>query len=647
MKYSFSSSESIIKDIEVFNNGETPEALLYMPNDASVDELQQVTKSLEARRYGVMAGIEPNGAKVLRVSDFQTAGNLLAMMAEDKSVSGDYVATETEHDTQTKSKDANANKRTIKTIAGVGYTIGNLSTVAAGTIRGMETGKWAEAWQGAAWTLPGLGLIIDGMQTAETQMPFLYEDLNNFLLANDVKVPTNIQTLLDEHKSDNNLWDKVRRFSNSNSSTTFAGAEFIGASLGVQAGLEQGNKYKAVASAIMGSGMLLGAILPEQHHENKHSALLGSGVSGNNIAGNNVAASGNNFSAGAGAGAGNNSAGNNIVEEPHKQDGNVVERFGNWLQERPMRIAGLAANVQNLIKLVETTDKDNRKNFDGVLNKNNAEHIGDDEWLLENVNKDIWEKAPQGITRQPSKEPVVGKYFQEKDRLLKEQALIKDELKESLQGNSPKSPEKSLEEYDAAIAKVKKNETDLENIEKTKRAYQAGDRAANLGNIASLAFIGSNFLTMATDKDNAPDLVKSGGINSVMEMCANIVLEQPDDAQKAITQRLATFLGNHKFVKLNIDEAVVQINQKVEALAQSNWVANMKSDISIEENRQRLESAYQINQPATRFESLPENISENISENPPENPNNKLEANRQLAERMYGNNMQSSIMVGV
>jgi hypothetical protein len=130
----------------------------------------------------------------------------------------------------------------------------------------------------------------------------------------------------------------------------------------------------------------------------------------------------------------------------------------------------------------------------------------------------------------------------------------------------------------------------LEILEKDKIKFDNSQKAV-IYDKASMFLLTAGFAAYtATKKHNGSKL----DLDSVIEVCANMVNDYPKEQQKAVTQRLATFLGNHDYVHENVDELVSQINHKMAVLAQSPWAGNEKAnDIVKFECATRLDGANQ------------------------------------------------------
>lgn len=119
----------------------------------------------------------------------------------------------------------------------------------------------------------------------------------------------------------------------------------------------------------------------------------------------------------------------------------------------------------------------------------------------------------------------------------------------------------------------------LKELERKKSYYDSGERAGAYISLAEKFYFVANSLYMCSSKKNGADLVQSGGINSIMEMAANVIMQYEPEVREGVTQRIATFLGNHHYVHFGIDDVVTMINAKVDALDKSAWLGKAENNI--------------------------------------------------------------------
>jgi hypothetical protein len=96
--------------------------------------------------------------------------------------------------------------------------------------------------------------------------------------------------------------------------------------------------------------------------------------------------------------------------------------------------------------------------------------------------------------------------------------------------------------------------------------------------------------------------------------------------------RIATFLSNHKSVKLDFTEVVTQINEKVEILQQSNLISNSTELKQIKNN---LEDLYQIPN------------ANNTEMGATAVPKSNINPEKKLVERMYVDPVKVAALSGI
>jgi hypothetical protein len=503
MRYSFNDEKSLIKEIEVFTPDKESQAIIFTPENISIDEIAKIKQNMVQNGYKVIAGEHENQA-VLKVYGFDSANNLLAKMADIRfpngngAVFGDFQTSKTELDKHEKGEIDKA--KIALGVATVGMWGGAASIATAGVIRGSTP----EIVQGLLGVTSATVLGITALQTQESRMSFLYRDFIDFVEDNNIRIGTDARSLISTYEAPQDLLHSVLQFAYDHGPVFNNGAKILAGASGIWAGLEQGNIPKAIGNASLVLGMGAGILAPENHVSHESSIYLGE--SSTNIA------------------------------EPPKPDKGFAGNIINWFNEKPQRYAGIGALGQQLGKIIgnETCDKQNKKDF---FEGNEAK------------GKKSYADAKTEYTKIQS---------------------------EGMSSNNPQI----VTEYGNKL-----QELENKNIKYQKYANAVVADRASMG----LLTIGYAAYTM-TNKHNGATL----DLDSIIEICANMVNDYPKEQQKAVTQRLATFLGNHSYVDENVDELVSQINHKMAVLAQSLWAGNGKAnDIVKFECATRLDGADQ------------------------------------------------------
>jgi hypothetical protein len=519
MKYTLNAPDSRIKEIDVSADRTQLEASFALPDAITPQEVADFKTKLQQQGYTVLTGEKGNEA-VLRVHGAKSANNLLVDMANANIISGDYTAQEDTVTTAEEEKEPSF-KKTALLVSGAAYLAGDSSVMLAGLMRK----DYAEVAQGFVWAVPSVGLLVNATQTAEGRMGYLYRDFKEFLEHNAIETPVEVQNFLHSHEAKNDLLHGVQRFCNDHGPVFNNWMQVTGAALGIKAGFNQDNHFKSVASAIMGTGMMLGAVLPEGEKVHQRTS----------------ASLGHNLTASATQDASATVSTDTTTPEPVASSGGMFD----WFMEKPQRFAGIGALTQNFIKVAGTVLVDNKrqrefeggKNADGSLAEDGLYHTQKKEWLAKK------EEARHGLN---FIEGVENGTYTDPPEFLKDKGV--DVLKQNYEDLS----RQAVRELDA--------------LETKKIKYDLSNKAARLDQASIGFYMLANSLYAMTDKENGADLVKSGGINTMVELAANIVANAPSARQATLTHEIATFLGNHSYVPLTTEDVIVQIHDKVNVI---------------------------------------------------------------------------------
>ncbi len=132
---------------------------------------------------------------------------------------------------------------------------------------------------------------------------------------------------------------------------------------------------------------------------------------------------------------------------------------------------------------------------------------------------------------------------------------------------------------------------ELQHLDDYDTKYKRYGNAVIADRISMVGYTVGYALYTQTKKHNGSKLE----LDPIMEICANMVHDYPVDQQKAVTQRLAGFLGNHDYVSETVDDLVSKINHKVAVLASSPWLGNKPANniVTFDNFATRLDGAQQ------------------------------------------------------
>ena len=542
MRYSFNDEKSLIREIEVFTPDKESQAIIFTPENISIDEIAKIKQNMEQNGYKVIAGEHKNQA-VLKVYGFDSANNLLATMANDGAVFGVFQTSKTELDEH--KKDKNDNSKLALLGAGACFTIASSAILAAGAIRKSA----GETFQGVAGIVPAIGLMWASQQSAESQMSYLYKDLREFAESNNLRMNNDVRAVIAEKEAPDDLFHNFQRGVFEKGPAFNNAVKAIAISSGTLGAFQQGNVWKTAGNALAVTGLLAANAIPEQHSEHQSSVLLGGEIGGS----------------------GGKKAGE--VSEPPSPPKGFVGQMVATVQASPQMLAGGLAVLQQGFKA---------------------------------VGNELHDKP---------------KKIEDKKEYDKQKPIYEAGLKDAY--HNVNNADGSINE--TYSEKAKDFTQKLKELEEHRAHSEQYAKAVVYDRISMVGYGIGYALYTQTKLHNGSKLE----LDSVIEVCANIVNDHPQERRKAAIQRLATFLGNHPYVHENVDELVSQINHKMAVLAQSPWAGHEKANNIVKFAH------------ATRLDGATQEQVEMAWKG--EKPNyNVMEATKQSLEKLVTNELQPS-----
>ncbi len=532
MKYIFADSKSLIKELEVVNPANHTHGIISTPENMTAVEAAKIKQDIVQNGYKVLAG-EHEGKPVLKIEGFDSANNLLASIADDGAIKGNFTATKTALDEHKADKSDMSKLRLLG--AGACFAVASSAILAAGAIRQSA----GEAFQGFAGIVPAIGLMWASQQTAESQMSYLYRDFKEFAQENNLRIGNDVRAIITEREAPDDLFHNFQRgvFENGPAANNLIKA--IAISSGTIGAAQQGNWYKTAGNALAVTGLLTANALPEAHTEHQSSVHLGDEA--------------------------DKKAGE-ISEPPTPKKGFFGELVAK-VQASPQMLAGGFALGQQAFKA---------------------------------VGNELYDK------------PTKAKFTESYDGLKSEYGTALDVAVEAKNKND-----------------ILKFGDKLKYLEAKNLKYERYANAVTADQISMAGYTVGYALYMGTKKHNGSKL----DLDPIVEICANMVSDYPEDQQKAVIQRLATFLGNHKYASDSVDDLVSKINHKMAVLADSPWVGNEATNV-----------IKPFNNFATRLDGAKqEQVEDSWQQNEPSS--NLIEAKRQSLEKMVQSEKQVSVSV--
>ncbi len=588
MRYNFSDSESLVKDVEIYKEGKKGlRAVLTAPEGGDVEKLAGLKEKMERNGFSVIADVD-DGTDVLRIKGLKSAETFLAALAEDGGVQGNYSVEITEREMKEKKSFGDMIKDNALTLSGVGYLMADSCLISASIMRGAleEGGDREELANGIAWWIPSFFLIAAGNQDPDIVNGFFKRDIKESFDEMGVKVPTEVVRNLEDGAAGRNMWDRVVQTVYDHGPIMNNFMQVFGATKMFSAGQNQGNSGKMAAGAVMGTGMFLGAILPEHEEHSANHKNLGNCELKNpeKVAASNLSISDTTTSTEL-----NESLEVSKVVAPDKQ------KNGPFSNINPLMISGAGALFNNFANIAGAVDEIMEWKLDKtwLLQKeakipgaNKTPFLDKDHALHSKVNYDLKRDqletayneadlryknayASASDTAREKFDNLNSDLFKTKDDTLTAQDKLN--LKEQLRSEAPDllDAQNQLNES--------KNERSAFNKQYEDRARSVA--ASPLNFVAQVLYIASNRLYMMSSKENMADLDEVGGVNDMLAVSANIIASHPKEEQAALTERLAVMITESKYVDYSLDDVSSVLAAKVDALNNSAWLGNPKNAI--------------------------------------------------------------------
>lgn len=526
MLYQWQSQDSLIHRAEIFKPTKYSEAVLYAPAGVDASRLQDLNHKLKAEGFNTVADID-EGQPVLHVMQLELPEKLLESLARNGAVSGNAITSESRRDILYKKTTTQKFKENTASIAGYLYVLADAMIIAAGYMRnkglGDNKGAISEIMTGLAWGIPNLNLAIFGKKDPRYQMADLMGDFHKYLKQEGVEIPEGEAITIEHLTKPKGLLDSACKFLSNHAITINNTGEAIGGMTMSRAGwnqrpglTNQPNYYKTAAGMFVTTGMGLSVVLPEKKKMRHMEGFGGDAPTA-------LAAT--------------------DPMSPPFVNGPVIPKDGKG-KENGGGSGGIAGYLQTYI--------DEPQKLAGTLPIfNNFSNL---------YGSRVWE--PRKIKQ--FQDPTFDKgYAQELGRL--------NAKREGL----PQVPAHELNPDQ--LKQVTKLGKELDDLERKRVEAENYCKGANINTLGSAVFILANLVYRTVSKNTGADIEKTGALNNVLALAANVVANQPAKIQPILTQRFATELAAHKEIPFPADEIAATIHEKVRALSKNPWAEKVKN----------------------------------------------------------------------
>ncbi len=489
MHYKWQDTSSLVHDVEFFAVHKDEEALIYAPQGATKELLQRIPETLRNQGFTATPDMV-KGEYVLRVQNFNDRNNLLHVLQTTGFTRGAAESYLSEYDHKDPKTLKQQFQDNIMRISGAVYLAGDVLLMGAGALRG----DMAELGTGAIWGSTGVVLTAFGKKDADIQSQQLYSKLGDHLKQEGFDFTDNNELSLDKLGGKHGIVNKLQRFLYDHPVEFNNTLQGVGGAMMAKAGSNQGNHYKTAAgvSVMAGQwgGMLVDPVTPDK-------------------------------------------------DQPKPKFPSV-----SWFLERPLRITGLGAsmnNVLNAIGIVRVDFKDNARYHLFDENDSKKRPTGD---LRQRYENELKIKADEGtLSRQASYEFTALEH-----------------------------------KVDAFEGRIRDSKT----RELTGKMHKLGTKDAWKANAAATAcYLIANILYGMSNKDTSIDLKSTGKLDEIYAVAAQVIGAQDAQVQPELVQRIAGFLAGQADIKETPQEVADLLQEKIRNLGENPWASPPKPSKSI------------------------------------------------------------------
>lgn len=459
------------------------EAYIHAPSNAGAGDLADVPASLAQRGYSSVAD-EINGQSLLRVSGFKNESDLMEALSDSNFVAGSaqtQVAGEKEH----KSFSEKLGKQTVK-LSGVFGIVGHAAMAVAGVLE-KDYKRVATA---LFYTTSTSTSAIYGAGTEDATSKVI-GDMKDYLKAQGVEIPQGTQLTAEELAKKGGVIETLHHYIKSHPIEIGNAVGLMGNVMLTYSGLKSGDNV-SVGRTASGLASMVGALsvilVPEKAKGGKVDYEW----------------PGMENMPGAAA---KDPTAEEIAEK--QENRSLPKKFADWVQERPMRFAGLL-NVGGNLALFQDAHS---------ISKRHKQTLASYEDSLAEMDKSI------------------------------------------------ASPNSGMNVADIAA----KRDTMLGEYDKAKLA----SRTTAFAYTTAACYLIATAFTSMSSKTKTCDYNEQELVGKLCAMSANLIAEQPQELREEAIDKMALYLCKQEDVKENKQQVVDIINEKVDQIAKSPWMAKV------------------------------------------------------------------------
>lgn len=517
MHYHWSSSESLIHDVEFYAPHKKEEALVFAPMGADPARLHALAESIRAKGYGAVPDMQGDQA-VLRVAGFPSREALLGTLQAEGAVKGEPTATKTDLDKK------HGLKLSTLQIGGAMQVLADAMVMSVALSRGKE--GMGDFMASLKWAWAYVMLSAFGAKSPDKQVGYIYKDLKDQIDKSGLQmVPEDVATLAALAEK-SGVMPKVERAIRENPILINSLIQMSGGMSTIQAGNAQrdydGNRnwWKVAGGSLTASGQLMGGILLDPKEKKKDEN-------------------------------------GNPVDDGQPAPHGLIDTVKAKIEEKPLRITGSFSFLSNVTRIVSgLVEKWKFKQFMGDTKNDYAGGI-----YAERRDKLFAEAQAGGHDLGKGGISLADQFSNAQTAVGNSLTLSRADKKAAVEHA------KNMAQNDPYTLLCNRRDELLDTFHRVSRTKQA----ATVDFLANGIKMAANVMIASSSSNIDADLVKTGQLDEVCNFLAHVVQSQPEEKRATTLQALATMLSSKKGVAATEQQITQRIQGKLESLQHNPW----------------------------------------------------------------------------
>lgn len=324
--------DSIIRKMEVRPYGKKGAEAVLFAGDADRKDLLQLADHMRSLGWSVVPDVE-DGQHVVHLRGFQQPQEIIGTLEKNRSVFGEYKTQDSSPQPKPKLKPMDRVRRVSLVAAGYAFGLGDIALMTVGKLRNNASGN-SEFMSGLAFSTSSLLLMRYGKKKPEKSFKELHDRMLGQFVTEGIEIPgaqyLDLKTLgkpggvasrldhfLYEHPAEMNC-----------AINTYAGYRMADAGMKMRKDDPKAGALKATAGTVLMAANTISLLVPEKPKSEHPDAKK--------------------------------------QEKEEKQKKGPAHAVMNWVQEKPMRVIGYMAVINNFFQLASAlTERKHSRNATG------------------------------------------------------------------------------------------------------------------------------------------------------------------------------------------------------------------------------------------------------------------------------------------